>query len=91
MIRPLSGTELVAERQVWASVTHEIRLPYTWNAIAVNVPRNPDGRIMPAMKFAVQKQSDAAPRFFNILEVRDQEEHGIEWVCKCEEKPGTSL
>jgi hypothetical protein len=90
-VRPLGGSELVAERQVWPTITHIIRLPYTWDAIPKTPPRNVNGRIMPNMKFGIQKDRDAGPRFFNVLYAADIQEQGVLWECRCEEKPGSAV
>ena len=90
-IRPMAGTEGARERQVWPTATHVIRLPYTWDAIPPASPHNPDGRIVPSMKFGVQKDRDAAPRWFNVVAALDVEELGIEWRCICQEVSGASV
>jgi hypothetical protein len=88
-IRPLQGEEQLYERQIYPTVTHIIKLPYTWNAIPPSAD-NPNGLIVPNMQFKVQKSADAAPRFYNVLLAENVEEANVEWVCRAVEKIGAT-
>ena len=85
-LQPLRGDEMLNVRQIWPLATHLIKLRYTFSAIPANPPRNPNGYILPNMKFQLVKDN----RIFNILSALNVEERNIQWLCTVQEHVGAT-
>lgn len=84
-IRPLSGSEILNIRQIFATATHLVEIGWLGSTIPAT-DDNPNGYILPHMKLKITKDN----RILNIDNAYNVEERNICWVLTCTEKIGAT-